>query len=141
MSGDSDVEPHERLPVTETAVKLRPWYELRSAITWLDLRAAVAMSRAASTASVPEPTKKALDGVGVGASSTSRSARRTMGSIRYSVEVCVIWSAWARRASTIDSTPWPEIVVTMPPNMSRYSLSSESHTVVPLPRTSSMGRS
>ena len=130
-----------RLPVTPTAPKLRPWYELRSARIWLRRLALVAMSSAASTASVPEPTKKALAGLATGESSTSRSARRTIGSMRYSVEVCAIRSAWALSASTSWSTAWPEIVVTIPPNRSRYSLPSESHTVAPLPLTSSIGRS
>ena len=71
-----------RLPVTPTAPKLRPWYELRSARTWLDRRADVAMSRAASTASVPEPTKKAFAGLWTGERSTRRSASRIIGSMR-----------------------------------------------------------
>jgi len=127
--------------VTATAPKLLPWYEFRSARTWLERRALVAMRRAASTASVPDPTKNAFAGFVTGASSTSRSASRTIGSMRYSVEVCAILPACSRSASTSRSWACPEMVVTIPPKRSRYSLPSESQTVVPSPRTSSIGRS
>ena len=106
-----------------------------------DRRQLVAKSSAASTASVPEPTKNALtpDGESIGASLVSRSASSTMGRIRYRVEVWAIFSACSVRTWTSCSTTCPEIVVTIPPKKSRYSLPAPSHTRVPSARTSSMG--
>jgi hypothetical protein len=78
---------HPLALVTPTAPNERPWYECRRAITSLVRRHVVASSSAASMASVPDPTKKALAGRSIGASPVSFSARSTIGRIRYRVEV------------------------------------------------------
>jgi hypothetical protein len=57
------------------------------------------------------------------------------------VEEWKILPACSLTASTISGTACPLIVVTMPPKKSRYSFPSESQTLKPSPRTSSMGRS
>jgi hypothetical protein len=133
------VADQPRFPVTATPPKERPWYEFRRAITSLDRRHVVANSSAASTASVPDPTKNALAGTSMGASPVRRSASSTMGRIRYSVELWAIFPACASSASTSFGTTCPEMVVTMPPKKSRYSRPAPSHTRDPSPRTSSIG--
>ena len=122
-----------------TVPNARPWYELRSASTWLERRFWVASSRAASFASVPELVKKTLAS-GMPDSSAIFSASSIWRRIRYTVEVCAIpVSSCARTASEISAMSYPIALVRMPAKKSRYSLPSPSVTRRPDPFTISIG--
>jgi len=91
---------------------------LRNARIWLLRRYDVAASNAASLASVPDVVTNTLAS-GMPERADSLSASSTSGRLRYSVDVCSIFPACSRSASTTSGTAWPEIVVRMPPKKSR----------------------
>ena len=47
------------------------------------------------------------------------SAKAIMGSLRYSVEVCITLAAWSWTAATTLGSAWPIMVVSTPPKKSR----------------------
>ena len=91
-----------------------------------------------SLASVPEFAKNTLAS-GMPDISAIFSANSIWDSIRYSVELCSIRSAWSLIASTTRGTAWPAIVTRIPPKKSKYRLPSASVTCRPAPSTSEDG--
>ena len=85
---------------------------------WLEPRCTVAMSRAASLASLPEGVKNTRASSMPETRATS-SAKAIIGSLRYSVEVCITLAAWSCTAATTLGSAWPIMVVSTPPKKSR----------------------